>query len=449
MNQKMLNWEDAISTIDLVEYFNYKFPNFYYDQSRKAYVDNSNPQLRSDKFVFFKGKDGKQNYLSRHSGLGGNLINFIANHIVNNNNNKWEAVNQELQTFDQLLPAVKNEIKNKVSLNIKEELFNNEITDKFQLTGKFYPLHANQLNYITKEREIIASVVNSPTFKDVAKSYVSQNSNNFVIGVPLIDENKNVVGVFKNNTQTNYANAIPKSFEKGSQNQIGFSKSNDILNSKSFTLTESIWDAMAHFQLKRPDNSEYIFTNGELAQNKINSILNYAEKRGISKFNLAHDNDARGHYFDLMFINQVSPGIKMNNFGNKYISIAFKIDDNVNLKKLEKMLLLMNQLDKNTLQYIQSNFNKTDAMQLIKDTNALSYFLKNENSYQFILPNEGKYISEFNQFSLEIFNNVKKDISIEKSISKDFNDDLKLMNSKKLFPSLKQDNPGPKNKLKL
>ena len=78
----MVDWRKALEEINLIDYFKYKYPNFFYDQGRKAFVDNSNPSLRTNKFVFFKGKDGYLNYIERAGGNGS--LNPNNNIIIEN-----------------------------------------------------------------------------------------------------------------------------------------------------------------------------------------------------------------------------------------------------------------------------------------------------------------------------------------------------------------------------
>lgn len=113
-------------------------PNFFYDNKRKAFVDNSDSALRSDKFEFFKGKDGNQNYISRATGNAGNLIHFIKNHVVHNEPNVWKAVNKELVNYNSNLAIIKQEIKERENLqnfnrDASKELFSNSMTEEFLL----------------------------------------------------------------------------------------------------------------------------------------------------------------------------------------------------------------------------------------------------------------------------------------------------------------------------
>ncbi|RCR67129.1 hypothetical protein DUE52_23760 [Larkinella punicea] len=80
-----------------------------------------------------------------------------------------------------------------------------------------------------------------------------------------------------------------------------------------FIVMESVLDAMAHKQLQSVNGNDafdsvYFSTGGQLTQEQTNTISRYVsalDKSDDWKIILAFDNDAKGHRFDLMFVQQL------------------------------------------------------------------------------------------------------------------------------------------------
>lgn len=319
MENKIYDWNLAIEQINLTQYFLYKFPNFYWDNYRKAYVDNPSASLRSNKYIFFKGRDGKQNYIYRHSGKGGNLINFIKNEICNSNEDWHKKVNEELSNFD---PG----IKTLVERNLQEKQTNTINAyyqrKEFSLCGYLLPLHQNQESYITEYRKISNKVMQSPLFSEVIKTYTPEEKKSYCIGIGLYNTKMDLVGLNRIFTQPNTILFNQKKFLKDSDNRTGFSKSNTLENTRTFILTESIWDAMAHFELYNPKRTEYLISNGEISITKAKEIISYLKKRKAKTIILANDNDTRGSYFNLLCLSLLIDELEIRTIGKNQIEIS-------------------------------------------------------------------------------------------------------------------------------
>lgn len=452
MNDKplMINWDQAMKEIDLIDFFLYKKPNFFYDKSRNAFVDNLDPKLRTNKFQFIKGKDGRQNYFDRASQNPGNLIHFIKNHVVQHESNVWEGVNRELLAYRSNLETIKKDLNTvytnqNLSDDLKTKMFSRELTDEFILKGKFFPLHQNQKDYITKHRLISEETFNHPLFKNIVKSFKDEKDPFFTLAFEIKDTSGKVVGVQKINTNPDYDNFNSKRFVSGTQNDVGFGFSNTVeidkinlqVNTKqggrNLFVTESLWDAMAHFEVNKPQNAEYISTNGEIGENKAFKLKQYFELRAFEKITLATDNDKRGSFFDTIIISSLIPEIKINYKDTDFLSISLSLHDKESFAKAEKIASKFKEIDKKTVNFLSDVLPRNMAIEIINQEMVISYVKRNSKSeLEFIVPNTKEYLESFNNLSLQIFPGLNKKISIQKSISKDWNDDLKLTKNNKI-----------------
>lgn len=435
----MIDWQNAIKEINLVDFFRYKMPHFFYDNNRKAFVDNLDPKLRSDKFEFFKGRDGQQNYISRATGNAGNLIHFIKNHVVTQSDNVWKQINVELASYQDNLPEIQNHLKtseNKQNYPNQIQLYSNRMSEEFQVRGELLPLHEKQLAYITDFRKIKMETIKSPLFKNVLQSYKSE-SNFYSIGLPIKNIENQIVGILKTYTNDQYDNFNVKRFEKDSNNDVGFSTSNSITDSiaskdkqgaRNLTITESVWDAMAHYEIQKPKNSDYLFTNGEVSLNKSYIIKQYYDKKAFNSLTLAMDNDKKGQQFELFILSQFIPDLNVNYVDDKYISVGINYDqNNIDSTQFKNMLRGFNKIDEENLSYLtKSVVNKDFLRKLVLQEKGISFVKKEkENFYEIIVPMQKDYISLFNEQIIKIFNAISKKVNIEKSQTKDWNDDLK------------------------
>lgn len=442
---QMIDWEKALDEIDFIEYFCYKMPNFQYDNRRKAFIDNLDSSLRSDKFEFFKGKkDGRINYISRATGNAGNLIHFIKNHIVQNEPNVWRAINKELLDYTNNLSLVKSQLKERAYLqNIKSDLntkvLDNSLSENFQIRGKFYPLHKHQQDYITEFRQISIETLESPLFKNILQSYKDENDPFFTAAFSIKDINGNVTGIQKINTNPDYSNFNEKRFTKGSNNDNGFVFSNPIeidkinlqVNTKqggrNLIVTEALMDAMAHYELHKPQNTEYLATSGEISQNKAFLLKQWFDKRAFEKITLATDNDKRGCYFDTIIISALIPEMKINYKDKDFFSISLQLNDKEAFQRADKLVSKFREIDKKTAEFISDVMPRAQAVEFIMEEKAISYLKRNtKTEIEFLIPNDKLYLETFNHLSLQIFPNEAKKINITKPIQKDWNDDLKV-----------------------
>lgn len=429
---KCYDWEEANKNIDLRDYITYRLPNFYISRKHTnnstevTLVDNDDPSLRSDKYGVFK-KNGIWLYASRHTPNGGNFVQFVKNEIAKGEN--WQRIlNQELERYY----PVQFELREK-NKHFPEPIPSKRIGVGFQLNGKLYSLFKGSLEYITEFRKLSLNTINSPVFKDVAKSYIAQGKKSYCIGIPLINTKEEMVGLNRIFTYKESTLFNEKKFLSTSDNTYGFSKSNTLKNTEKFIICEGIWDGMAHYELNQPKNVEYIISNGELGKNKAIEILKYIEQRGVKNIEFANDNDLRGNIFDLILLNLLIPNLKLKASNPNVLAISIIAGESVISSKVEEMLNHFLSKNNELVNTIKAN-NGNETM--LSQSDLFIFNKKNEsNEIEIYLPNRKDYISDFNNFAINMFS-YPNEISISKAKSKDFNDDLKAIKAANLNTDL-------------
>ncbi|REC40567.1 hypothetical protein [Chryseobacterium sp. 5_R23647] len=431
-DKKYYDWDAASKNIDLRDYITYRFPNFYISQRHPVtsksveLVDNDDPSLRTNKYgVFFK--NGVWLYNSRYTDKGGDFVQFVKNEVARGRD--WEKViNEELEKYY----PVQYELREK-NKHFPTPIPSNRIGVGFQLNGKLYSLFKGSLEYITEFRKLSLNTINSPVFKDVAKSYIAQGKKSYCIGIPLINTKEEMVGLNRIFTYKESTLFNEKRFLSTSDNTYGFSKSNTLKNTEKFILCEGIWDGMAHYELNQPKNVEYIFSNGELGKDKAIEILKYIEQRGVKNIEFANDNDLRGNIFDLLLLNLLIPNLKLKASSKEVLTISIIAGESVFSSKVEEMLNHFLSKNNDLVNTIKAN-NGNETM--LSQNDLFIFNKKNEsNEIEISLPNRKDYISDFNNFAIHMFS-YPNEISISKAESKDFNDDLKTIKTANLKTDL-------------
>lgn len=424
---KCYDWQEADRSIDLRDYITYRLPNFYISRKHTnnatevTFVDNDDPALRSDKYCVYK-KNGIWLYVSRHTPNAGSFVQFVKNEIAKGEN--WQRIlNQEIERYYPVQFQLRE--KNK---HFPEPIPSKRIGTGFQLNGKLYSLFKGSLEYITGFRKLSLNTVNSPVFKDVAKSYIAEGKKSYCIGIPLINTKEEMVGLNRIFTYKDSPLFNEKKFLASSDNTYGFSKSNTLKDTEKFILCEGIWDGMAHYELNQPKKVEYIFSNGELGRSKAIEILKYIEERGVKKIELANDNDLRGNIFDLILLNLLIPNLKLKATSPEVLTISIIAGESVITSKVQEMInhfLIKNNDLVNIIK--ENNGNET----MLSKNDLFIFTKKSEsNEIELSLPNRKDYITDFNNFAIQMFS-YPNEITISKANGKDFNDDLKQIKIEK------------------
>ncbi|WP_020602286.1 toprim domain-containing protein [Spirosoma spitsbergense] len=198
---------------------------------------------------------------------------------------------------------------------------------------------------------------------------------------------------------------------------------------EQFFILESAIDALSHKQLRSLHgdtkfNSVYFSTGGHITPEQVNSITQYintSTKAPAWKINLAFDNDAKGYLYDLQFIQQLLVTkfpLRSVSVGQYMIGLAlptqetyraFREDLLDRIEAYNEMILSQRTLSFST--------NTTES------TNLLISINQTTDQIMLSLPETNLPLSYFTKSLLEL-SGLNKRICINKSTTKDFNQDL-------------------------
>ncbi|GAA4464802.1 hypothetical protein GCM10023189_44560 [Nibrella saemangeumensis] len=218
-----------------------------------------------------------------------------------------------------------------------------------------------------------------------------------------------------------------KQHAPGSDRHSSVFVSNAPPETKRFMVMESVLDAMAHKQLRmiQGDNAFdtlYFSTGGQLTPEQVNTISRYTagfQKAADWRISLAFDNDAKGHRYDLQFIQQLSAAqFPMSATVAGLGRVGYQLPEGDVYRPLVNQLLeridLFNQEMK---AQVGENEGKELSGQLIivgqkGEQTAIS------------IPETCVALRTMNNVLLELAG-LSQRVSLEKSSTKDFTDDLK------------------------
>lgn len=276
---------------------------------------------------------------------------------------------------------------------------------------------ATQITYFDPQTK---QVVDSTTLKDNPSHPHIQFSN---VAFPYYD------GVSTEVTGLEIRNEHVKLHALGSDKTSSVFVSNLPLKTEQFFIMESAIDALSHKQLRnlRGDtkfNSVYFSTGGHLTPEQVNTITQYintSTKAPVWKINLAFDNDPKGYVYDLQFIQQ----LLATKFPLRSVSVGqYKIGYALPTQEIYRTFRA-NLLDRiefyNEMILGQSsislNANATESTDL--------FFFIDQTTHQLVLslPEATLPLSYFTKSLLEL-SGLNKRICINKSTTKDYNQDL-------------------------
>ena len=198
---------------------------------------------------------------------------------------------------------------------------------------------------------------------------------------------------------------------------------------EQFFIMESAIDALSHKQLRnlRGDtkfNSVYFSTGGHLTSEQVNTITRYinaSNKASDWKISLAFDNDAKGFAYDLQFIQQLlATKFPLRSVSVGQYKIGFALPTQETYRAFREDLLnrikAYNEMILGQLS-ISLNANTTESTDLLISIDQTT------DQLVLSLPEANLPLSYFTKSLLEL-SGLNKRICINKSTSKDFNQDL-------------------------
>ncbi|GAA4419348.1 hypothetical protein GCM10023187_53570 [Nibrella viscosa] len=198
-----------------------------------------------------------------------------------------------------------------------------------------------------------------------------------------------------------------------------------------FHIMESAIDVLSHQQLRciRGDNefdSVYFSTGGQLTGQQVNTITRYIgsfEKTDNWQIRLGFDNDAKGHRFDLQFVQQLTATrFPMTPTVATPERVAYLLPEESTYKTgRDTILERIDLFNKNVqAQFVRSEGDSLGQKEL---STQLINIGRSGQQIQISIPESAQALSMMSRLLLEV-TQMEKKIAVDKSSGKDFNLDL-------------------------
>lgn len=211
-------------------------------------------------------------------------------------------------------------------------------------------------------------------------------------------------------------------------NAIGLS--NKPIMTSTLHLTESGIDALAKYQLSPSHNTRYVYFVGGLSDNQLFSLDKEITKAGRPALQLGFDNDLQGAAYSQKVLRHLIPYQSFTEAAPAgFVRIGFSSPGN------EKSLVdfgekLFSSLKKNSMLENAKSISVADKMDSYERSVSVTLEAK-QDRLVFQLPKDLSTMQGLNKslidtgYSLNLF---KVEINLDTPLSKDFNDDLKMLN---------------------
>lgn len=370
----------------------------------------------SKKFV------GQQHYSNLHDESdGGSLYAFIKNRM------KDGIITPPIRTFKEN-EAIASVLKDYLNLPIEDkESFQQKIPVKkpnepFDYpTGVMFMKKAINTTMLSQIRKISKETYEHPLFKNRffnCNKEIDSRRRGSDLAFPCFRADGTLGGVnirYFNQHRSKCASMLMANSEH--EKTIWYSNIPDKID-KVF-VGESEFDCMAHFELNQNPNTLYISHQGNLMPGQVNAIMSLL-KENVSKFTpdfkllLGGDNDSRGSQYDLMLICGAAE-TKDKSKAKCYITECASKQEGYKTH----MVSVREDLYDN-FKEICTKSPKSENMQIITDDEHKTVIVSR--------PRDDKFADD--AFTSMIINSeLVKNIAKEKSMTKDWNDDLKLLKS--------------------
>ncbi len=261
-------------------------------------------------------------------------------------------------------------------------------------------------------------VVDFTTVKDNPQHKHIQFSN---VAFPYYDGLSNEV------TGLELRNENIKLHAPGSDRTSSVFVSNPPLRVECFFILESAIDALSHKQLRCMHgndvfNSVYFSTGGQLTPKQVDTVARYIssfKKAPNWKINLAFDNDVKGHIYDLQFIQQLlATKFSLHSVAVGLNKIGYALPTEEAYNPFKKELLARIEAYNKTILLQRPTSLNSDATKLLITIGQIT------NQITLTIPEASLPLSFLTKSLLEL-SRLNQRLSINKSTTKDFNQDLK------------------------
>lgn len=369
-----------------------------------------------DKIIILNPQNSQnQGYFSAHDDRDkGILMSFVANKvgkgIITNpcpGATEAEVVNTVLHNYLNI-PVEQREERKAENEKIFAHIEEHEIKD---FNGLFGPLKNKQF--------LFGRGFGSAMFDPIFKGRVLNNdeehgvpgANKYNIVFPLYGKEGEIIGAEERNKE--YKRMLP-----GSDKANGVWYSNVPDRIEGVFVAESPLDCIAHHQLTESKNVMYFAHSGNLSAGQIETINSVLSKnrdkvdRQNFKFMLGADNDSAGAAYDLQFIR-----MQVNRTSKCFLERVDAVDkmqaDNLTIKDKDLFKTLANSVKKE----IDSSI----------DNDGVSIKIDEEKQEIRFERQAGNYFGESRLSDLLLKTNILPFTKKEKSIMKDWNDDVLLL----------------------
>ena len=355
-------------------------------------------------------------YFSIHGPDSGTIIDFCKareSEVLANcqGNNSLEKAYNRLMNFIGRQNEIKISTQRMIPGETKKDF---SLTDDAFVIPKSKDINSRDFSYL-KRRCISGSVLGSPVFSNTG---LSKNDYGFYnLAFPLFnteDEIKGVVYRYYNPTSKEHK----KIFLKGSDKLNAISLSTlDYKNASEIIICESDIDCMSHYQLFKNQQKDllYIACEGYLTKGQTSNILSHVSsikeyrkehKASLPTITMAFDNDENGQAY--------TTAILFSLLENEAISVS---PDSIERADGTKMAFSFSiSLDKI----------KNDYSELLENVPGIRIGLI-DNNFKITIPRDMQSLSQANKALLSI----SKNVGIDRSMGKDFNEDLQVESKKK------------------
>jgi hypothetical protein len=264
-----------------------------------------------------------------------------------------------------------------------------------------------------KSRGIHSGTINHPNFAGTI--FNIENKGFINTAFPYYDHIGTTVGIEIRNDNF-------KQHAENSKKSEGIWHSNPPDKINHIFLSESAIDALSYHQLHHPKNTLYISVGGNLSIKQVDAILSYTSglKDGKdAKLLLGFDQDKEGAKYDLRFLLEY----------NKHQLVGATVSTTKSSLNLE-IPLPSKELGDTAANIVKEleDFNKGYEKPIKTEVFDIPFSTSIQNNlFKIQIPNTYQAISFFNK-QLITGLGIEDKIKLEKALSKDFNDDLKLKN---------------------
>ncbi len=433
-----------VSIVELAIEYGYQ-PQRHKGQSRPVL---EHPAYK-DTIIIKNPKDASQQVYQRAGDFtdSGTVIDFIRNRLSTVFSTFNRPGEHEFKNISSVLYDYLRIDPNHVSQNRKiTAALSQDAGPKQPFTKEQFDLRAlENTNYLTS-RHIAPETLNRPEFINKVVAQVAYfnpktgHTEDFQTAKEHPERNYlqfNNVAFPYYNGQTNEITGLELRNEKiklhapGSDRYSSVFVSNPPSSTERFYVMESAIDVLSQQQLRRISgddkfNAVYFSTGGQLTQQQVSTIARYINtfpKAENYTINLAFDNDASGHRFDLQFIQQLAATkFPMSSTVGSSNRISYLLPEEEAYRPVrEGLLARAESFNQNVrAQIVLSDSDPLGKKELIEQQITIG---SNGKKFALNIPESGSALSAMSKALLELTGlNVR--IVITKACGKDFNEDL-------------------------